>query len=114
MAPGSTSGTGYSRSSNSPPYALRTAMRPFMSPSSSPAHGRRLSLARRQVLEGLALVHADVGRQPEDALGDDVLEDLIGAGGDARARRRQHRVLKRGAHRHQLGIAHHAAHIHEI
>src|SRR6266567_5545800 len=31
MAPGSTSGTGYSRSSNSPPYARSTATRPFMS-----------------------------------------------------------------------------------
>src|SRR5262245_58725708 len=30
IAPGSTSGTGYSRSSNSPPYAFNTAMRPFM------------------------------------------------------------------------------------
>src|SRR5215813_13532497 len=30
MAPGSTSGTGYSRRSNSPPYARSTAMRPFM------------------------------------------------------------------------------------
>src|SRR6266853_6579589 len=32
MAPGSTSGTGYSRSSNSPPYARSTATRPFMLP----------------------------------------------------------------------------------
>src|SRR5262249_56931914 len=30
MAPGSTSGTGYSRSSNSPPYARSTAIRPFI------------------------------------------------------------------------------------
>src|SRR5262244_3026851 len=30
MAPGSTSGTGYSRRSNSPPYARRTATRPFI------------------------------------------------------------------------------------
>src|SRR5215470_16147627 len=30
MAPASTAGTGYSRSSNSPPYALSTATRPFM------------------------------------------------------------------------------------
>src|SRR6266536_4983192 len=29
-APGSTSGTGYSRRSNSPPYALSTATRPFI------------------------------------------------------------------------------------
>src|SRR5437879_4463763 len=32
MAPASTSGTGYSRSSNSPPYALSTATRPFIAP----------------------------------------------------------------------------------
>src|SRR5262245_9086425 len=31
MAPGSTSGTGYSRRSNSPPYARSTATRPFIS-----------------------------------------------------------------------------------
>src|SRR5215471_17106030 len=30
MAPASGSGTGYSRSSNSPPYAFSTAIRPFM------------------------------------------------------------------------------------
>src|SRR5216117_2757423 len=32
MAPGSTSGTGYSLSSNSPPYARSTATRPFIRP----------------------------------------------------------------------------------
>src|SRR6266545_3075901 len=32
MAPGSTSGTGYSRSANSPPYARSTATRPFIRP----------------------------------------------------------------------------------
>src|SRR6184192_374458 len=36
IAPGSGSGTGYSRSSNSPPYALSTAMRPCMSAPSFP------------------------------------------------------------------------------
>src|SRR6266850_3940715 len=41
MAPGSTSGTGYSRSSNSPPYARNTATRPFIRPPSG-LGGRRL------------------------------------------------------------------------
>src|SRR5437773_979849 len=41
MAPGSTFGTGYSRSSNSPPYARSTATRPFIR-SPSGLGGRRL------------------------------------------------------------------------
>src|SRR5712692_11093232 len=39
IAPGSTSGTGYSLSSNSPPYARSTATRPFIRPSRFVARG---------------------------------------------------------------------------
>jgi hypothetical protein len=45
------------------------------------------ALARGQVLEGQLAVHAHVSGQPEHALGDDIAQDLVGARGDARARR---------------------------
>src|SRR6266567_2244847 len=47
MAPASTSGTGYSRSSNSPPYALSTATRPFIAPPHRVRGGAQLSLLPR-------------------------------------------------------------------
>src|SRR5690349_23270925 len=43
------------------------------------------SASRRQVLERHVLVDADVARQAQHALGDDVLQDLVRAAGDAQA-----------------------------
>src|SRR6476659_8840874 len=54
IAPGSGSGTGYSRSSNSPPYAFSTSTRPFMGlgspsrrPLSTPRAASRMGAAPR-------------------------------------------------------------------
>src|SRR5580693_9312658 len=53
----------------------------------------------RQFVERHVLVDADVLRQTEHALGDDVAQDLVGATGDAKTRRRQPAALEETVHR---------------
>src|ERR1700674_5364549 len=55
-----------------------------------------LARAGRQLVEGQVAVHADILRQAQHALRDDIAQDLVGAGGDAPARRGEQRFLEGG------------------
>src|SRR6266508_3287060 len=99
--------------------AMLMSVPPDRAGNSAPANAPRrapasLSFAGLELAERYVLVDADVARQPQHPLGDDVAQDLVGAARDAQARRIEQRLLEPAIHRRELRIHDGARHAHQI